>query len=259
MYKVNNNLNRAERAVVKKPVLDAESRAFIQSRVLHNDAHVILFDKPAGLSSQGGRIAAHTLDDLTWAFAKASGNRPRLIHRLDRDTSGVLLAAHTHPAASFLGKALMAKRFRKAYLALVTPGALVPPNGALSMALRRETLGREAYMRLCSHDHPDAQAALTDYRTLDANPQAALLELNPETGRMHQLRVHLAGMGHPIAGDPRYGGTLTLAGYPVPRLMLHAYALSFPHPGGGTFTATAPLPDDFETLLTRAGLQMPAR
>lgn len=231
-----------------RPKLTADEQAFVRSLVIHEDEHVIALNKPAGLSSQGGRIRAHTLDDLLWAFATAGGNRPRLVHRLDRDTSGVILTARTRPGAGFLGKALMAKRFRKTYLAIVAPGAPQPKGGVIEAPLRREEQGREAYMRVCPPDHPDAEAARTRYRTLTATPDAALVELNPETGRMHQLRVHLASIGRPIAGDARYGGALALRGRPVPRLMLHAAALSFPHPAGQTFRVEAPPPEDFETL-----------
>jgi RluA family pseudouridine synthase len=238
-----------KRKVEKPPVtLTPDEIAFVRSLVIHEDEHVIALNKPAGLSSQGGRIQAHTLDDLLWAFAKSSGNRPRLVHRLDRDTSGAILSARTKPAAGFLGKALMGKRFRKTYLAIVAPGAPQPKGGVIDAPLRRDMQGREAYMRVCSPDHPDAETAETRYRTLAATDEAALVELNPETGRMHQLRVHLASIGRPIAGDVRYGGTLTLGGFPVPRLMLHAASLSFPHPDGKTHRVEAPLPQDFASL-----------
>ncbi|MGE5565105.1 MAG: RluA family pseudouridine synthase [Parcubacteria group bacterium] len=236
------------RAIEKPITLTPEETAFVRAMVIDEDDQVIALNKPAGLSSQGGRIATHTLDELLWAFAKASGNRPRLVHRLDRDTSGVILTARTKPAAGFLGKALMAKRFRKTYLAIVAPGAPEPKGGVIDAPLRREMQGREAYMRVCSPDHPDAEPAVTRYRTLAATSEAALVELSPETGRMHQLRVHMASLGRPIAGDVRYGGALTLGGHAVPRLMLHAAALTFPHPDGGTKRVEAPLPDDMKTL-----------
>jgi RluA family pseudouridine synthase len=238
-------------------VLSPQDVDFIKSRVIHQDDHLIIFDKPSGLSSQGGRINAHTLDDLTWAFARSNGNRPRLIHRLDRDTSGVLLSARTQPAAGFLGKAMIARRFRKTYLAIVGNGGTQPSNGVIETALRREMQGREAFIRTCDSDHPDADSARTLYRTLVANDQAALVELRPETGRMHQLRVHMASIGRPICGDPRYGGALVLAGVPVPRLMLHALRLKFPHPAGGEHTAVAPVPMDFQTVLAAVSLSIP--
>ena len=237
-----------QKAIDRPIILTPDEVALVRSLVLYEDDQVIALNKPAGLSSQGGRIATHTLDELLWAFARSSGNRPRLVHRLDRDTSGVLLTARTKPAAGFLGKALMAKRFRKTYLAIVAPGAPQPKGGVIDTPLRREMQGREAYMRPCAPDHPDAETAVTRYRTLAAGPEAALVELSPDTGRMHQLRVHMASMGRPIAGDVRYGGSLTLAGHPAPRLMLHAAALSFPHPDGGTRRVEAPPPGDFMTL-----------
>ena len=231
--------------------LTPDDIAFARSLVIYEDAHVLVLNKPAGLSSQGGRIAANTLDDLLAAFAKSNGKRPRLIHRLDRDTSGVILTARTQPGAAFLGKAMMARRIRKTYLAIVTPGAPEPREGLIESALRRESQGHEAYTRICPPDHPDAQDASTRYRTLQAGSGAALLELSPRTGRMHQIRVHLASIGRPIAGDPRYGGALMLAGQPVPRLMLHAAALSFPHPAGGERKVSAPIPDDMAAIIAR--------
>ncbi len=227
---------------------------FIESLVLWRDDHVIAFDKPAGLSSQGGRIAARTLDDLMAAFAKNSGVKPRLVHRLDRDTSGVILAARSQPAAAFLGKAMMQRRVKKTSLAIVGPGAPALPAGLSETPLRRELQGREAYVRVSVDDHPEAQSATTRYRTLASNADAALLELSPMTGRMHQLRVHLASIGRPIAGDPRYGGALVLAGAPVARMMLHAAGLAFPNPGGGETSVSAPMPADMAALTSRLGL-----
>jgi tRNA pseudouridine32 synthase/23S rRNA pseudouridine746 synthase len=237
------------------PRLSPEDVAFVRSLVIHEDADVFALNKPAGLSSQGGRIQAHTLDDLLHAFAKPSGRRPVLVHRLDRDTSGVILAARSKPAAGFLGKALAARKFRKTYVAIVTPGAPEPRAGSIDVPLRREEIGRESYMRVSAPDHPDAETALTRYRTLGEGQGAAFLELEPHTGRMHQLRAHLAHAGRPIAGDARYGGALVLGGRPVPRLMLHAARLSFPHPAGGTSTIEAPPPCDLEDALKAAGLR----
>lgn len=247
----------ATKKVRPAPNLTADETALVRSLVIYEDADILALNKPAGLSSQGGRGQVHTLDEMLFAFAKASGNRPRLIHRLDRDTSGVILTARTKPAAGFLGKALMGRKFRKTYLAIVTPGAPVPAAGSIETPLRRDESGREAVMRVCEPDHPDAEAAKSRYRTLAQAPGVALLELSPETGRMHQLRVHLASIGHPIAGDARYGGALMLAGAPVPRLMLHAAALEFPHPAGGKRRITAPPPEDFAAVARNADLSLP--
>jgi tRNA pseudouridine32 synthase/23S rRNA pseudouridine746 synthase len=114
-------------------------------------------------------------------------------------------------------------------------------------------------MRVCAADHPDAETARSRYRTLAATDGAALVELSPDTGRMHQLRVHMASIGRPIAGDSRYGGALMLGGAPVPRLMLHAASLVFPHPEGGERRISAPIPDDMHAVLDRLGLKVPER
>jgi len=245
------------KAIDSAIALSAEEVAFVRALVIYEDAHILALNKPSGLSSQGGRAQVHTLDEMLWAFAKPGKARPRLIHRLDRDTSGVILTAKTKPAAGFLGKAMMGRRFLKAYQALVTPGAPAPAQGLIDAPLRRDEVGREAYMRICPADHPDAETARSRYRTLAAAPGAALLELSPETGRMHQLRVHLASIGRPIAGDPRYGGALVVAGLPIPRLMLHAGALAFPHPEGGSRRIEAPLAADMAALLEQLGLERP--
>ncbi|MEJ6791031.1 RluA family pseudouridine synthase [Brevundimonas sp. BR2-1] len=238
----------------RSPVsLSDQDIAAVRSWILHEDEAVIAFNKPAGLSSQGGRIQAHTLDDLLWAFARSNGKRPDLVHRLDRDTSGVILAAKTKPAAGFLGKAIQARRFKKTYLALVS-AAPEPASGVIDKPLLRQEIGRESYMRAVAPDTPGAQPALSRYRTLSASDDGTLVELDPATGRMHQLRVHMASIGRPLAGDARYGGALTFAGRAAPRLMLHAAKLVFPHPAGGYCTVEAPPPDDFEALKAAAGL-----
>ena len=233
--------------------LSDDEIAAVRSWVLHEDAHVLVLSKPAGLSSQGGRIRAHTLDDLLWAFMRSNGKRPELVHRLDRDTSGVILAAKTKPAAGFLGKALQARRLDKIYLALVS-AAPEPRSGTIDAPLLRQEIGRESYMRVVAPDAPGAQPSLSRYRTLSASNEGALVELEPKTGRMHQLRVHMASIGRPLVGDARYGGALTFAGRAAPRLMLHAAKLTFPHPEGGRMTVEAPPPPDFAGLVEAAGL-----
>ncbi|ADL00859.1 RluA family pseudouridine synthase [Brevundimonas subvibrioides] len=233
---------------LRTPVsLTEDEIAAVRSWVIHEDASVIAFAKPAGLSSQGGRIQAHTLDDLLWAFARSNGKRPELVHRLDRDTSGVILAAKTKPAASFLGKAIQAHRLTKTYLALVS-AAPEPPQGDINVPLVRQEIGRESYMRVAAFDTKGAQGSRSRYRTLASSDDGALVELQPFTGRMHQLRVHMAHIGRPLIGDVRYGGALTAGGRAAPRLMLHAVSLTFPHPEGGERTVTAGLPEDFSAL-----------
>lgn len=215
---------------------------------------MLAFNKPAGLSSQGGRIKAHTLDDLLWAFARSNGKRPELVHRLDRDTSGVILAAKTKPDAGFLGKALQMRRFTKTYLAL-TSAAPDPGSGMIDAPLLRQEIGRESYMRVCSFDAPGAQGSQSRFRTLASSPDGALVELEPLTGRMHQLRVHMAHIGCPLLGDARYGGSLTAAGERAGRLMLHAARLMFPHPSGPERISVMAAPaSDFIALSMAMGL-----
>ena len=238
-----------------KPPLTPAEIALVKSLVIYEDDHILALNKPSGLSSQGGRGQVNTLDEMLAAFARSSGNRPRLVHRLDRDTSGVILTARTKPAAGFLGKAMMGRRVRKTYLAIVAT-APSPATGLIETPLRRDEQGREAFMRVCAPDHPDAEAARSRYRTLATADGAALLELRPETGRMHQLRVHLASIGSPIAGDARYGGSLRLGNAAVSRLMLHAAALEFPHPAGGAKRLEAPIPDDMKAVMAACGLEM---
>nr|MEA2798807.1 rRNA pseudouridine synthase [Phenylobacterium sp.] len=133
---------RPDRAPTAGVKLKPDEVAFVRGLVIYEDPDILALNKPAGLSSQGGRGQVHTLDELLWAFAKPGKARPRLIHRLDRDTSGVILTARTKPAAGFLGKAMMGRRFAKTYRAIVTPGAPEPKAGAIDQALRREEQGR---------------------------------------------------------------------------------------------------------------------
>lgn len=235
--------------------LSPEEIAAVRSWVIHEDASTVAFAKPAGLSSQGGRIRAHTLDDLLWAFARSNGKRPDLVHRLDRDTSGVILAAKTKPAASFLGKAIQAHKLTKTYLALVS-SAPDPKSGDINVPLVRQEIGRESYMRVAEFDARGALGSRSRYRTLSSSEDGALVELQPFTGRMHQLRVHMAHIGRPLVGDVRYGGALTAAGRAAPRLMLHAVSLKFPHPDGGERTITADPPEDFLSLTEAMGLAL---
>jgi tRNA pseudouridine32 synthase/23S rRNA pseudouridine746 synthase len=236
--------------------LSAEEVQAVRAMVIGEDRRLIVLAKPAGLSSQGGRGQANTLDELLYALAR-HGERPRLVHRLDRDTSGVILAARTKAAAAFLGKAIMARRVEKTYLALVGGGAPEPAAGDIDLPLRREEVGREATMRPCDSGHADAETAQTAYRTLASASDAALVELSPRTGRMHQLRAHMAAIGRPILGDVRYGGALAIRGGPVPRLMLHAQRYGFPHPEGGEAWASAAVAQDMRALAARLDLPLP--
>ncbi len=228
---------------------------FARSLLIAEDAHALVFNKPAGLAVQGGSGVTKSLEDLLAVFAKSNGKRPRLVHRLDRDTSGVIIAARTKPAAAFFSEAFAKREAHKTYLAIVCGGAPEPDRGEIALALKKSSRKGLDIMEIARDGEAGAQSALTRYRTLAATPAAALLELSPETGRMHQLRAHLAAIGKPIAGDGKYGGLFSLAGVEVPGLMLHAAALDLPHPEGGRRRYEAPPPAAFTQALRSLGLE----
>lgn len=236
------------RAIDRPLKLSEEEIVWVKSMLIHDDGVIMGFNKPFNLSSQGGRGNFHNLDDMLWAFAKSNGNKPRLLHRLDRDTSGIILAARTKPAAAFVGNAIAARDVHKTYLCIVGNPERLKDEGVIDVPLRREEIGREAYSRVCKADHPDALTAKTTYRVLSRTDTSALVRCEPFTGRMHQIRVHMAHLGCPIAGDVRYGGALSLDGVRVPRLMLHARAIDFPHPDGSRRNWEAPLGADIQAL-----------
>lgn len=234
-------------------MLSQADAAFARSLVIHEDAHVIAFNKPSGLAVQGGSGVTRSLEDLLAAFAKSNGKRPRLVHRLDRETSGVIVAARTKPAAAHLSEVFAGREAHKTYLAIVCGGAPAAREGEIELTLKKTTRGGLDVMEVAPAG--TGQAARTRYRTLAASGEAALLELSPETGRMHQLRAHLAAIGHPIAGDGKYGGLFRLGSTEIPGLMLHAAALDLPHPEGGRLKLSAPPTPAFTETARSLGLE----
>ncbi len=233
-----------------------EDRAFVRSLVIHEDAAVIAFDKPPGLPVQTRNPDDRTLDRLMAAFAKSNGKRPRLVHRLDAQTSGVIVAAKTQPAAAALSAAFAGRDVAKIYLALVTGPAFESTEGEIDTPLARYRQKPELELMRAARPGDDAQSALTRWRVRASAGTTHLLQLEPQTGRMHQLRAHLSIIGRPILGDPYYGGQASLRGQPVSRLMLHAYALDFPHPSGGRIKLKSQAPKDFLAVASVAGLDL---
>jgi len=231
--------------------LSAQDIAFARSLLIYEDAHVLGFNKPAGLAVQGGSGVTRSLEDLLAAFAKSNGKRPRLVHRLDRETSGVIIAARTKPAAAFFSEAFASREAAKTYLAIVCGGAPEPGEGEINLALKKSSRRGLDIMEPA----PDGQSALTRYKTLSIAREAALVEIQPETGRMHQLRAHLAAIGRPIAGDGKYGGLFQLGAAAIPSLMLHAAALDIAHPAGARLVLAAPPPPAFDAALRSLGLE----
>jgi 23S rRNA pseudouridine955/2504/2580 synthase len=232
--------SEAPRRDDRKP--DAKEAAFVQSLVIYRDDDVIALNKPPGLAVQGGTKTARHIDAMLDALRFGSKERPRLVHRLDRDTSGVLLLARSVNAAARLGKAFQGRDVRKIYWALVV-GVPDRDEGRIDMPLGKRPGPRGERMM---HDEQEGKSAITLYSVVERAGQAASwLALWPLTGRTHQLRVHCAAIGHPVAGDGKYGGEdAFLPGEGVAhQLHLHARELRLPHPSGrGELRITADLP-----------------
>ncbi|MET0278523.1 MAG: RluA family pseudouridine synthase [Pseudorhodoplanes sp.] len=225
-------------------VKDEETRAFLESITLYDDDDVMVLNKPAGLAVQGGSGTTRHLDGMLGVIRTRDGQRPRLVHRLDKDTSGCLLIAKSRFAAASLAKTFRSRSARKIYWALV-PGVPKPKQGRISTFLAKEEREDDSVMRVAKHGEDGASHAVTYYAVVEtAAARLAWLSLKPVTGRTHQLRVQLAHIGHPIVGDPKYFDieNWQLPGGMQNKLHLLARRIVVPHPRGGTIDATAPLP-----------------
>jgi 23S rRNA pseudouridine1911/1915/1917 synthase len=212
-----------------------------RSRLLYADAEIAAVDKPAGVPAQATLTTDRgTLPELV---SELLGGPAILVHRLDRETSGVTVFARTKAAAAVLAEAFRTGVPEKTYLALCAK-APTPPEGRIA-----EPLGRDPTRAGLRRVDPAGEPAATRYRTLRRG-WCALVEARPETGRTHQIRVHLAHLGASLAGDPRYGGPRRIGEVRIPRVMLHAARLALPHPiTGAPMTFEAPLPEDFAAAL----------
>jgi 23S rRNA pseudouridine955/2504/2580 synthase len=210
--------------------------------ILHEDKDVYVLDKPAGLAVQGGTRTHRHIDGLLIGLGLDTGERPLLVHRLDRETSGVLVVAKRRAVAASLGKLFATRSVRKIYWAGVK-GVPRPAQGRIDIPLIKAAGPDGDRVRAAEADEEDAQRAVTHYSLIDkAPPVMAWMSLKPSTGRQHQLRAHMAHIGHPILGDDKYGGDRDLPAAIANRLHLHARRIVFPHPRGGTVDVTAPLP-----------------
>ncbi|NJM29862.1 MAG: RluA family pseudouridine synthase [Rhizobiales bacterium] len=226
------------------PPLSPEERRFFEDMILHEDKDLYVLNKPAGFAVQGGTKTHRHLDGLLMGLANEKGERPLLVHRLDRDTSGVIVIAKRRAVAAALGKLFATRAVKKTYWALVR-GLPIPQQGRIDVALIKAKGPEGDRMRASEEgEEEDEQRAVTDYAVIDkASKIAAWVSLRPMTGRQHQLRAHMAHIGTPIIGDPKYASGGELPGGIPDRLHLHARRIMFPHPRGGTVDVSAPLPD----------------
>jgi 23S rRNA pseudouridine955/2504/2580 synthase len=253
-----------------KPAVSSEAkdrtRTFLKSITLYEDDDVLVLDKPMGLSVQGGTGTIRHIDAMLEALREPDGRgvvqQPRLVHRLDKDTSGCLLVAKTRFAAAALAKVFRSREARKIYWALVA-GVPKPRQGRISTFLAKGRVGNEreddSIMRIAHHGEEGASHAVTYYAVIEtAAQQLAWVSLKPVTGRTHQLRAHLAHIGHPIAGDPKYFNkeNWALPGGIQNRLHLVARRIAVPHPRGGIIDVTAPLPPHMVQSFNLLGLDV---
>lgn len=228
----------------------------LEAMKLYEDAKVYVFNKPAGLAVQGGSGVSRHVDMMLEAFRNKKGEKPRLVHRLDRETSGVLVVARTRGAAVALTRSFRERDTEKVYWAICA-GVPRKREGRISTHLLRERTEDGDRMRVARHGEPDADHSESYYRVIDTAAQnLSWLELKPVTGRTHQLRVHTAHIGHPIIGDPKY---FNIENWELPggiqnRLHLHARRIIIPHPDGGTIDVTAPLPPHMVQTFNLLGL-----
>jgi 23S rRNA pseudouridine955/2504/2580 synthase len=238
-------------------LLEQRESKELQQLVIHETPELLVLNKPPGLAVQGGTGTVRHLDRMIAAHARVTGERLRLVHRLDRDTSGAILLARTATSAATLAGTFKARETEKLYWAL-TAGVPRPERGRIDLALAKRAVsargGREAMVVADLEEDGDAQRAVTDYAVMDRAGPIAWVALRPITGRTHQLRAHMAALGTPILGDFKYGEErMEMSGGALPRgLMLHARRLTVPGKGA-PLSVTAPLPKPMEEAFALLG------
>ncbi len=246
-------------APAAKAITEAD-RAFLRDITLYEDDDIWILNKPSGIAVQGGSRTVRHIDGMLAGFARDPDRRPRLVHRLDRDTSGVLVIAKRRAIAAAMGRMFQTRSVRKIYWAVVK-GVPKPPQGKVDQALIKAAGEEGDRVRAARHGEEDAQSAVTHYAVVDQAAQKyAWMSLKPVTGRQHQLRAHMAIIGHPILGDAKYRGDIDLPDAIAPRLHLHARRIGFPHPKTGkTIDVTAPLPEHMAASFAALGFEAGAR
>jgi len=228
---------------------------FARGLVLFEDDEVLVLDKPAGLAVQGGTKTLHHIDRLLGVWGEGA-DRPRLTHRLDRDTSGVLILGKSPDAAAGLSGAFARRKAQKTYWALVE-GAPKPAEGIIDLPLAKVGVDDRERMIPVDAKDPGGKPAVTEFVTVSrAGLRASWLALRPQTGRTHQLRAHLLAIGHPILGDPKYNTPSSLEVSGPLKLQLHARRLVIPHPSGGVIDVEAPLSPEMKAGFARFGFEI---
>ena len=236
----------------EKGQIDPRDAAFIRSLVIYEDDEVLALNKPAGLAVQGGTKTTRHVDGLLSAWGEGL-DRPRLVHRLDRDTSGVLVLGKSPQAAAQLAGAFAKRRAQKIYWAIVA-GFPKPGEGVIDRSLAKQGIGDREMVAPADLSDPRAETAETEYVTLArAGPRAAWMALWPHTGRTHQLRAHMLFLGHPILGDPKYNTEASRTLSEGLKLQLHARRLVLPHPSRGTLSLEAPISKELRAGFERFG------
>jgi 23S rRNA pseudouridine955/2504/2580 synthase len=226
--------------------------AYAKSLVLYEDEEVLVLNKPSGLAVQGGTKTTKHIDRLLSAWGEGL-ERPRLVHRLDRDTSGVLVLGKTPNAAGRLSGAFARRKAEKTYWALVA-GAPKPAEGRLELPLVKKGLNDREMVVPADPKEPGAEPAETEFVTISrAAHRVTWMALRPHTGRTHQLRAHMLAMGHPILGDPKYGNEASADLSAGLKLQLHARRLTLPHPSRGTLILEAPISKELKAGFDRFG------
>ena len=248
---------KAAPSLVPPMGLSKADRDRIERMILFEDEHVLVLNKPFGLAVQGGTGTKRHIDGMLAGMADRFGERPRLVHRLDRDTTGVLLVAKRRDAAAKLGRIFQTRSAAKTYWALVK-GVPKPPQGKIEAALVKAAgPDGDRVRKAMPGEQEEAMHATTHYSVIDrVGRKAAWVSLKPVTGRQHQLRAHMALIGHPIVGDNKYDGDKDMPAEQIPpKLHLHARRLVLPHPfTGGKIDATAPLPEHMRETWELLGL-----
>ncbi len=237
-----------------RDTLSSHDRAFVRGLVLYEDDDVLALNKPAGLAVQGGTKTHRHVDRLLAAWGDGP-KRPRLVHRLDRDTSGVLVLGKSPAAAAKLAGAFARRRTQKTYWAIVA-GTPKPGEGLIEIPLAKTGFGDREMVAPADPKDPKAEAAETEFVTISRAAQtAAWLDLSPHTGRTHQLRAHMLAIGHPIVGDPKYHTDASVALSGELKLQLHARRIVIPHPAGGEIVLEAPLSPEMRAGFDRFGFE----